>query len=270
MKLGILGANGRMGQFLVEATEVSKNAELGAAVVRASSNALNQDAGEIAKIGKLGVYCAPLDTINPENVDVVIDFTLPEALEDNLKWCVVNNKPLVIGTTGLSNEQFAFIDEAAQTIPVFWAANYSLGVNIMLSLVKNAAKALDGLADIDIIEAHHRHKLDSPSGTAIAIGEAIAQATNKSLDERAVYGHETTTKARSRDDIGFAVIRGGDIIGEHTALFACEGERLEVTHKASTRMTFASGAVNAALWLGKQEKGRYSMTELVDYLVKTR
>lgn len=267
MKLGILGANGRMGQFLIEASQQVELVTLGAAIVRANSPFFGEDAGRVARIGETGVSCTSLSSLDPDDADVLIDFTLPEALATNLDWCVQHNKPLVIGTTGLTQAQFDLIDNAANSIPVFWAANYSLGVNVMLSLVQQAAKALGSLADIDIIEAHHRHKLDSPSGTAIAIGEAIAQATDRNLNECAVYGHQTTTQSRSRDDIGFAVVRGGDIVGEHTALFACDGERLEVTHKASTRMTFARGAVNAAVWLGKQTEGRYSMQELVSHLV---
>lgn len=268
MKLGILGANGRMGQYLIEATHVSKSAQLAAAVVRSSSSSLGIDAGLVARVGNVGLKCQSLTNIDSSSVDVMIDFTLPEALSTNLDWCVANKKAIVVGTTGLNEAQFTLMEEAAKTIPVFWAANYSLGINIMLNLVSQAAMALDQIADIEIIEAHHKHKLDSPSGTAIAIGEAIAQATNRELNTCAIYGHQTVTASRNRNDIGFSVIRGGDIVGEHTALFACEGERLEVTHKASTRMTFASGAVNAALWLGKQPAGRYGMQELIGALVK--
>ncbi len=269
MNLGILGANGRMGQYLIEATQTSDKASLTAAAVRQSSQALGLDAGDVARIGTIGVTCETLKTIDASGVDVFIDFTLPEALEDNLAWCVENKKAIVIGTTGLSKDQFDLMTKAAESIPVFWAANYSLGINVMLSLVQQAAKAMGDMADIDIIEAHHRHKLDSPSGTAIAIGEAIAQATDRNLDECAIYGHQTTHESRKKEDIGFAVVRGGDIVGEHTALFACDGERLEVTHKASTRMTFATGAVNAAIWLGSQEPGYYGMSDLVGSLLKS-
>jgi 4-hydroxy-tetrahydrodipicolinate reductase len=267
MKLGILGANGRMGQHLIEATHLSQSAQLVAAVVRTSSSSLGLDAGLVARLGSIDIKCQSLDNIDPTLLDVMIDFTLPDALGNNVDWCVRNKKAMVIGTTGLDDAQFALMEEAAKDIPIFWAANYSLGINVMLNLASQAAMALEHLADIEIIEAHHKHKLDSPSGTAIAIGEAIATATQRNLDDCAIYGHQTAASSRKRSDIGFSVIRGGDIVGEHTALFACEGERLEITHKASTRMTFASGAVNAAVWLAKQAPGRYGMQDLIDGLV---
>ena len=267
MNIGILGANGRMGQYLIEASHTVDGAKLTAAVVRKTSSSLGIDAGLVGRVGELGLPCNTLENINATSVDVMIDFTLPEALASNIEWCVNNNTALVIGTTGLSEAQFSMLDEAAKIIPIFWAANYSLGINLMLSLVQQAATVMRDMADIDIIESHHKYKLDSPSGTAIAIGEAIAQATDRNLSECAVYGHQTSTQSRSREDIGFAVVRGGDIVGEHTALFACEGERLEVTHKASTRMTFATGAVKAAMWLANQPANRYGMQDYVGSLL---
>lgn len=269
MKVGILGANGRMGRRLLESVFADDAVALGAAVVRASSPFANIDAGELAGVGNKGITCKSLTADTANDVDVLIDFTLPEALQENLDWCVENQVPIVIGTTGLTPDQQESIEQAAKAIPVMWAANYSLGVNVMLSLVKQASLALGDLADIEIIEAHHRHKLDSPSGTAVAIGESIAETLHRDLNKCAIYGREGIEKPRSRETIGFSTIRGGDIVGEHTALFACEGERLEITHKASTRMTFANGAVKASVWLCNQQPGRYSMQDYVKSFIQS-
>ncbi|MCU7553801.1 4-hydroxy-tetrahydrodipicolinate reductase [Alteromonas sp. ASW11-19] len=263
VKAGIFGANGRMGRVLIEALQQQDNAQLQVATVRDDSPWLGMNVGELAGIGKLGVSCCAVGEINPDSVDVMIDFTLPAAFEANLQWCVDNRKPVIIGTTGLSDAQLAALDEAAKAIPVVFAANYSVGVNLMLSLVRQAARALGKTADIEITEAHHRFKQDAPSGTAMAIGEAIADELQRDLSQCAVYGREGKGPERDRDTIGFATVRAGDIVGEHTALFADIGERLEITHKASSRLTFAKGAVNAAVWLSDKSPGLYTMAQVI-------
>ena len=263
MKVAILGANGRMGRVLIEALRESDDADLSVATVRDDSPWVGIDVGELAGIGKQGVACTGIASLNADDVDIVIDFTLPAAFDSNLAWCVANNKPVVIGTTGLSPSQIAALNQAAETIPVVFAANYSVGVNVMLALVKQAAKALGDTADIEILEAHHRFKQDAPSGTAVAIGEAIASTLGRNLQECAVYGREGKEPPRDHKTIGFATVRAGDIVGEHTALFADIGERLEITHKASSRLTFAKGAVHAALWLTDKPAGRYGMNDVI-------
>ncbi|MFS1704189.1 4-hydroxy-tetrahydrodipicolinate reductase [Aestuariibacter sp. GS-14] len=263
MKVGLFGANGRMGRVLIEALNEHEQASLSAASVRDDSPWIGMDVGELAGIGKLNTACVGMSGLNPDDVDVMIDFTLPAAFESNLAWCVKHAKPVVIGTTGLSDTQLVSLANAAQSIPVVFAANYSVGVNLMLSLVKQAARALGATADIEIIEAHHRFKLDSPSGTAMAIGEAIASELGRDLKSCAVYGREGKEPPRDHNTIGFATVRAGDIVGEHTALFADIGERLEITHKASSRLTFARGAVHAACWLAGKPAAQYGMNDVL-------
>lgn len=263
MKVAILGANGRMGRVLIEAVREQEGADLAVATVRDDSPWVGIDVGELAGIGSLEIHCTAVSELNADDVDVVIDFTLPAAFDDNLAWCVKHNKPVVIGTTGLSQDQLTSLDKAAKVIPLVFAANYSVGVNVMLALVKQAAAALGDHADIEILEAHHRFKQDAPSGTAMAIGEAIADTLGRNLQECAVYGREGKEPPREHKTIGFATVRAGDIVGEHTALFADIGERLEITHKASSRLTFAKGAVHAALWLSGKANGRYGMNDVI-------
>ncbi|WP_394220832.1 4-hydroxy-tetrahydrodipicolinate reductase [Alteromonas gracilis] len=264
MKVGLFGANGRMGRVLVEALDLNDDAELSVATVRDDSPWVGLNVGELAGIGKKAIDCSALSTLRKDDADVMIDFTLPSVIESNLAWCVKNNMPVVIGTTGLNDAQLAALDNAAKHIPIVFAANYSVGVNLMLSLVRQAACVLGETADIEITEAHHRFKQDAPSGTAMAIGEAIADELGRDLKTCAVYGREGKEPERDQGAIGFATIRAGDIVGEHTALFADIGERLEITHKASSRLTFAKGAVHAAKWLCDKEPGLYSMVDVLE------
>lgn len=262
-KIAILGANGRMGRVLIEATELDENVSLVAASVRSDSQWVGMDVGELSGIGKRNL--AVTGSLDPDQarIDVVIDFTLPAALEQNLQWCIDNNKSMVIGTTGLNATHKSLLETAAKHIPIVFAANYSVGVNLMLNLVRQAASVMGKTADIEILEAHHRFKKDAPSGTAVAIGEAIAGELGRDLNTCAVYGREGDTGERDQSTIGFATVRAGDVVGEHTALFAEIGERLEITHKASSRLTFAKGAIVAAKWLKAQPPGLYSMQDVL-------
>ncbi|WDT88117.1 4-hydroxy-tetrahydrodipicolinate reductase [Alteromonas sp. 009811495] len=267
MKVGLFGANGRMGRVLIEALDLSENAELSVATVRDDSPWVGMNVGELAGIGKKEVDCTAVSLLSGDDADVMIDFTLPSIIENNLAWCVKHKMPVVIGTTGLNDEQLAALNDAAKHIPIVFAANYSVGVNLMLSLVRQAASVLGNTADIEITEAHHRFKQDAPSGTAMAIGEAIADELGRDLKTCAVYGREGKEPERDQGTIGFATVRAGDIVGEHTALFADIGERLEITHKASSRLTFAKGAVHAAQWLYGKEPGLYSMVDVLNLKV---
>ena len=263
MKAGILGAAGRMGRTLIEAVQAADGIELGAAVDMPGSSLIGADAGELIGQGRLGVALA--DSLNgvQDQADVFIDFTVPEATERHLALCRAAGRPLVIGTTGLSDAQKALLAEAGREIPLCFAANYSVGVTLCLSLLEQAAAVLGDDVDIEIIEAHHRHKIDAPSGTALAMGEVITAQLGRSLSDCAVYGREGRTGARNRQTIGFETIRAGDIVGEHTVMFAADGERLEITHRASSRMNFARGAVRAARWLVDQPPGVYDMRDVL-------
>ncbi|WP_438862608.1 4-hydroxy-tetrahydrodipicolinate reductase [Neptunicella sp.] len=263
VKIGIFGANGRMGRVLIEAAKADNNAMLQGAAVRADSPWVGMDVGELAGIGKCDLTISGNPDTFVNDVDVMIDFTLPAALEGNLAWCIAHKKPVVIGTTGLNQTQKQLLDQAAANIPVVFAANYSVGVNLLLNLVKQAASVMGNSADIEIVETHHRFKKDAPSGTAMAIGEAIADELERDLDQCAVYGREGDTGERDQQTIGFATVRAGDVVGDHTVIFADIGERLELTHKASSRLTFAKGAVRAASWLTSRPAGLYSMHDVL-------
>jgi 4-hydroxy-tetrahydrodipicolinate reductase len=260
-----MGAAGRMGKILVEAVQQrAPLTGLTAAVVRPGSTLIGVDAGELASLGRIGVPLSGHIEAVAEEFDVLIDFTLPEVMLKNLAFCRKAGKAMVIGTTGLDAAQKQLLVEAGKDIPIVFAANFSVGVNLSLKLLDMAARVLGDEADIEIIEAHHRHKIDAPSGTALRMGEVIASALDRDLQKVAVYGREGHTGARERETIGFATVRGGDVVGDHTVLFACEGERLEIMHKASSRMTFAKGAVRAALWLDGCEPGLYDMQDVLD------
>lgn len=264
-RIAVMGAAGRMGKILIEAVQQrAPLTGLTAAIVRPGSTLIGVDAGELASLGRIGVpLSGNLDMVAAE-FDVLIDFTLPEVMLNNLAFCRKVGKAMVIGTTGLDAAQKQLLAEAGKDIPIVFAANFSVGVNLSLKLLDMAARVLGDDADIEIIEAHHRNKIDAPSGTALRMGEVIASALDRDLQKVAVYGREGHTGVRERETIGFATVRGGDVVGDHTVLFACEGERLEITHKASSRMTFAKGAVRAALWLDGREPGLYDMQDVLD------
>lgn len=260
--IGIFGANGRMGRALITVAK-EQQLNLTAATVRAGSELIGVDAGELAGVGKLGLPLSATGAGSINNADIWVDFTMPEAMLAHLELAVAAKKAMVIGVTGLTDAQYQRVQQASKHIPVVWAPNMSVGVNLLLHLVQTAAKVMGQTADIEIIEAHHRFKKDAPSGTAMAIGASIAKALDRDLTKVAVYGREGITGEREQQTIGFATVRGGDIIGDHTALFADLGERLEISHKASSRNTFAQGALRAALWLQNKQSGLYSMQQVL-------
>ena len=259
VKLGINGAGGRMGKTLIQACANDENVQLGAAFEIASSSSIGFDAGEIAGIGNAGV------TINSElanhhtEFDVLIDFTIPKCTLQSLEVCRVHGKSMVIGTTGLDDKQKQMLQEASKGISIVFAPNMSVGVNLCLKLLQTAAKTLGDDYDVEIIEAHHRHKVDAPSGTALRMGEVVAESLGRKLNDCAVYGRQGYTGERDKKTIGFETIRAGDIVGDHTVMFSGIGERIEITHKASSRMTFAKGAMRAATWVVSKDHGLYDM-----------
>jgi 4-hydroxy-tetrahydrodipicolinate reductase len=252
-----------MGRNLVEACVRTEGLAVGAATERSGHELLGSNAGVVAGVGELGVELrANLEAVVDE-FDVLIDFTAPAATLAHLQLCRRHGKGMVIGTTGFDDEQKNSIKEAAAEIGVVFAPNMSVGVNLCLKLLDTAARVLGEEADIEVIEAHHRHKVDAPSGTALRMGEVVAEALGRNLKDCAVYGRQGLTGERDRATIGFETIRAGDIVGEHTVMFAAEGERVEITHKASSRMTFASGAARAAGWLMSQPAGLYDMQDVL-------
>lgn len=262
-KIAITGAGGRMGRVLIEATTDNSATTVSAAIERAGSSLVGADAGELAGIDKLGVATVDDLASVAAQFDVLIDFTRPEVSLANLEICRKAGKKIVIGTTGFSDEQKQQISDAAKEIAVVFAPNMSVGVNLCLKLLDMAARVMGDYTDIEVIEAHHRHKVDAPSGTALRMGEVVADALGRDLKDCAVYGREGNTGERDRNTIGFETIRAGDIVGEHTVMFADIGERVEITHKASSRMTFAKGAVRAADWLMQHQSGLYDMQDVL-------
>lgn len=263
-RIAIPGAAGRMGRNLIDACNQSDQLTVGVATERSGHELIGSDAGMVAGIGALSVAISDDVEKNADQFDVLIDFTRPEAAMMHLDICRRHGKCMVIGTTGFSDEQKQQITAAAKEIGVVFAPNMSVGVNLCLNLLDTAARVLGDDVDIEIIEAHHRHKVDAPSGTALRMGEVIADALGRDLKECAVYGREGITAERDRKTIGFETIRAGDIVGEHTVMFAAEGERIEITHKASSRMTFASGAARAAAWVISQPADLYDMHNVLN------
>lgn len=263
INVAIVGAAGRMGKILIEACAEAENAQLSVATEHPDSSLIGADAGEVAGVGKNGVIIASNLEDATNDFDVLIDFTRPEPTLKHLNWCVANNKSMIIGTTGFSDAQKIEITGAAEKIAIVFAANFSVGVTLTLKLLEMAARVLGDGVDIEIIEAHHRHKVDAPSGTALKMGEVIATTLDRDLAEHGVYCRAGDTGERKRKDIGFQTIRAGDIVGEHTVMFADVGERIEITHKASSRMTFAKGAVRAAIWATKQAPEVYDMQDVL-------
>ena len=240
-KIAITGSNGRMGRALIRAVKLNPNVSQGPKLNR----------GDDIK----GVL---------KDFDVLVDFTRPKATLDALSICQNAGKAMVIGTTGFSDDALKVIDQASSDIPIVFAPNMSVGVNLTLKLLETTAKVIGTDSNIEIVEAHHRHKVDAPSGTALKMGEVIANALGRDLSDCAVYGREGKEGPRDRQTIGFSSIRGGDVVGEHTVTFFMEGERVEITHKASSRMTYANGAVKASQWLTNQPNGLYSMQDVLD------
>lgn len=264
IKVAVTGAAGRMGKANIEALQMAEGIELGAAIVEPDSSLIGADAGEVAGVGKLGVTIVGSLHEAVADFDVLIDFTAPEVTVQNVRFCTTHGKKVVIGTTGLSDEQKDMLEKAAESTAVVFAPNMSVGVNLCFKLLEIAAKALgNDDYDIEVIEAHHRHKVDSPSGTALRMGEVVADALGRDLKECAVYGREGQVGARPRGEIGFETIRAGDVVGDHTVLFGTEGERIEITHKASNRLTFAKGAVRACKWVNDKETGLYDMQDIL-------
>lgn len=261
--IAVIGAAGRMGKTLIGAIAATEGADLSAALEHPDSSLIGADAGELAGIGRNNIQVVASLHDVADDFDVLIDFSIPAVTAANAAFCLEHGKKMVIGTTGLDDNQLQQVQMASQTNAICMASNYATGVNLCFKLAELAASVLGDEVDIEISEAHHRHKIDAPSGTALSLGESVASALGRDLKDVAVYGREGQTGARDRQTIGFATVRAGDIVGDHTVLFAAEGERIEITHKASSRMAFARGAVRAAKWLATRESGLFDMQDVL-------
>jgi 4-hydroxy-tetrahydrodipicolinate reductase len=262
LRIAVAGASGRMGRTLVEAVDADDDLQLVGALDRADSPAIGQDAA--AFLGRAqGVMITPDLRAGLASAQVLIDFTRPEGTLAHLAVCRELGVKVVIGTTGFSAAQKAQIADCARDIAIMMAPNMSVGVNVVMKLLDMAARALNQGYDIEIIEAHHRHKVDAPSGTALQMGEVVARALGRDLNDCAVYGREGVTGERDPSTIGFATVRGGDIVGDHTVLFAGTGERIEITHRSSSRATYAQGSLRAARFLAGRSQGLFDMNDVL-------
>jgi 4-hydroxy-tetrahydrodipicolinate reductase len=262
LHIAIAGASGRMGRMLIEAVQNADDAILAGALDIAGSPSLGTDAA--AFLGEPAGVAIESDLAKGlANAEYLIDFTRPEGTLKHLEYCAAHGIKMIIGTTGFDEAGKAAIAEAAQRTAIMFAPNMSVGVNVTMKLLEMAAKAFSHGYDIEIIEAHHRHKVDAPSGTALKMGEVIADALGRKLDDVAVYAREGVTGERDPSSIGFATIRGGDIVGDHTVLFAGIGERIEITHKSSSRVTYAHGSLRAARFLADRKTGLYDMYDVL-------
>lgn len=260
-KIAVIGAAGRMGGAIIRALDAENELALGCALERADCPALGDDAGVIAGATSRGVLI--VDSPESQDFDIMIDFSTPASTLLNIEYCRQANRSIVIGTTGMNEEELDKMRQAAQYIPVLFSANYSVGVNVVAKLLKLAAAVVGEQSDIEIIEAHHKHKVDAPSGTALLLGNAIADTLGKTLAKDGVFCREGIIGEREQGSIGFSTIRGGDIAGEHTVMFISEAERIEITHRATDRKIFANGAVRAAKWLSQQQPGLYDMNDVL-------
>lgn len=264
-RIAVTGAAGRMGRTLLEAINQTEGVKVSAAIERAENPFIGKDAGELAGLGTFSVAISDQLEKVINDFDILIDFTAPEATLENARICAQHGKKMVVGTTGLSDDQKSRLAQSAKQTAIMFAPNMSVGVNLSLKLLEMAASVLGDDVDIEIIEAHHRHKVDAPSGTALRMGEVIAKTLGRDLKECAVYGRQGQEGPRNRKTIGFETIRAGDIVGDHTVMFAADGEILEITHKASSRMTFARGAVRASKWLSDKSSGLYDMQDVLGF-----
>jgi 4-hydroxy-tetrahydrodipicolinate reductase len=264
-RVAVTGAAGRMGRTLIELLSTNPLLSLGAAFERADSPQLGLDAGIVAGVRELGVKISAAEATDKKwagGFEVLIDFTTPTATLANLARCRAEGVRMVIGTTGITAERSA-IETAARDIPIVYAPNMSVGVNLCFKLIELAAGIVGETFDVEILEAHHRHKVDAPSGTALRMGEIVAKASGRTLHDHAIYGRQGQIGPRDPRAIGFATVRAGEIVGDHTVLFAGPGERIEITHRAENRATFAAGALRAAAWIAAQPPGLYDMQDVL-------
>ena len=261
IKVAVIGAAGRMGGAIIRSMAADSALKLSCALEVAQSPALGQDAGSVAGLAELGVPIA--SSPKGQVFDTMIDFSTPASSLLNIEYCLNAGKAIIIGTTGMNDEVLAKMRQAAAHIPIIFSANYSVGINLTAKMLKMAAAVIGDEFDIEVIEAHHKHKVDAPSGTALLLGNAIADELGKDLNKDGVFCREGIIGEREQGSIGFSTIRGGDIAGEHTVMFIGESERIEITHRATDRKIFAKGALRAAKWLKDKPAGLYDMNDVL-------
>lgn len=263
INIAVTGASGRMGRTIIKALAGHGDGlSLSAAIHKKGSESIGLDAGVLAGVGCLDVFVT--DQLGEQNFDMLIDFSTITATLENLNYCCLHNKPIIIGTTGFNQQQTSLIEQASKVVPIVFAPNMSIGVNLCFHLLHQAASVMGEHADIEILETHHRHKIDAPSGTALHMGRVIADALSWDFDKAAVLSRQGSDCAREEKSIGFASVRAGDVVGDHTALFAVDGERVEITHKSSSRQTYAQGALRAAKWLHGRSNGLFDMQDVLN------
>lgn len=262
-KIAVTGAAGKMGRTLIQTITETEGLEIAAAIERPGLSIIGTDAGQLAGVGHLNIPVTDQLALVCEDFDVLIDFTIATATVENMEICARFGRKMIIGTTGLTGKEKGRLTELVADMAVVFASNFSVGINAAFRLVEVAAQIFGDTVDIEILEAHHRHKADAPSGTALTMGEIIADSLGRDLKDIAVYGREGHTGERARNTIGFHSLRAGDIVGEHTVVFTGLGERLEITHRAQSRVNFAEGAVRAASWVMGREKGLYDMRDVL-------
>lgn len=263
IRVAVTGAAGRMGKTLVQAIDETDDLTLSVALEQQGNAAVGSDAGVLAGVGAAGVFVTDdVDAVSSD-FDVVIDFSVPAATLALAEICRRGGNAMVVGTTGFTQEELATLHAHAEHIPLFMAPNMSVGVNLTFKLIQLAAEVLGDSVDVEVMEVHHRHKVDAPSGTAVRMGEILAESLGRDLSEDAIYGRQGITGARERNTIGFSAMRGGDIVGEHTVMFAGEGERIEITHRAQSRMNFAQGALRAVRYVTNQSAGLFDMQSIL-------
>lgn len=263
VKIAITGAAGRMGKTLVTAVQESDGFELCAAIERPGVSAIGMDAGEVAGVGQCGVQIVSDLALVVDQFNLLIDFSTVEATLSNLALCQQAGKKMVIGTTGFEDSQKASVQRSSEDIAIVFAPNMSVGINVTFKLLEIAASIFGDEVDVEVIELHHRHKADAPSGTALRMGEIIAKVLQRDLNKVALFGRHGITGERDVQTIGFESIRAGDAVGEHTVMFAGAGERVEISHKAHSRMNFAKGALRAAVWLKDKDSGLFDMQDVL-------
>lgn len=263
ISIAVAGASGRMGQLIIQQVLDSPHAKLTGAKVSCTSPLKDEALTKLFPQGPTDVILTSMTEKAFKNSKVIIDFTAPETLDAHLEVALREKIALVIGTTGLSKEQFQVLEKASLTIPILYSANFSLGINLLLEVVKEASKNLGADFDIEVLEMHHRHKQDAPSGTSLMLAKAAAEGRNISLQESAIYDRTRQRQARRENDIGFAVLRGGSVIGDHSVMFASDEEIVEFSHRALKRDIYAKGALKAALWLANQNPGYYKFSDIL-------
>ncbi|AHG60224.1 4-hydroxy-tetrahydrodipicolinate reductase [Buchnera aphidicola] len=263
-RIAITGPMGRMGQILIQEIQKNKNTCLTAALVEKKHPLVNKDIGETLGIGKIGVLIT--DELNKtQDFDVLIDFTRPNATLNYLQYCSKLKKNIVIGTTGFSTEEINIIKKHSEKTAVIISSNFSIGINLLFQLIQKTTQIIGKKSDIDILEFHHRNKVDAPSGTALSIGEIIAKIMKWDLNKNSIYYKKGITGTRKENKIGFSIVRAGDIIGKHTVMFSSPGEEIKITHTASNRICFAKGAIESAIWIHQKKTGLFDMTDVLSF-----